>query len=119
MNPERASGADFDPASAAVWGPGRGRLSSGEPNTTPVVVLTTRIKSPRAMYVSERENYGAPHSVNTMIIEVRNECGGDRLTSDMKIVHRDRTYQIAGKLPADWRKGVTPYQVVMTNDSIS
>lgn len=51
-----------------------------------------------------------------MVIEVRNEGGGDNLTADMWIVHRKVTYYIKGKLGQDWTGGTTNYQVSTTND---
>lgn len=113
----RPSAGDFDPVEAIVLRPERDSLPSGEPMADRMVpFLETRIKSPRALYTSERENQGHPQSTSDLVIEVRNEGGGDDLTADMQISHRKRTYQIKGILRSDFRKGTTCYQVTQMND---
>lgn len=121
MKPARPSGADIDPVSATVYGPNRVILASGEQNidsTTPWIVINSGvpIKSPRGMFGWELEALGKAQSTSTMIIEVRIEGGGDQYTSDMVIVHMNIAYQIVGKRPTDWRRGLVPYQVMTTND---
>lgn len=115
---ERSSGGEFDPWSAKVYKPGRQAEDSGEAAAlaTPVLVLTTRIKSPRGLFTTERSNQAHSFSVSDLAIEVRNEGGGDNLTGDMWIVHRKVTYYIKGKLGQDWTGGTTIYQVSQTND---
>lgn len=116
MTNGRSSGGDFDPVSALVFGPSRQQKASGESFASSTQILKTRIKSPRAMFTSERENQGHPQSTSDLIIEVRSEGGGDQLTADMWFVHRGFTYWIKGKLGKDWKLGTTCYQVTTQND---
>jgi hypothetical protein len=113
---ERSSGADFDPVSAEVWGPKEIQLTSGESTSVPAKVLTTRIKSPRGLFVSERENLGHAFAVGDMAIAIRNEGGGAKLSSAMWIMHRGVRYEIKGVLRSDYTTGVTTYQVTASND---
>lgn len=119
MAKARPSGADLDPWSAKVYGPQQTLLASGESSSTPALILTTRIKSPRGLFTWERENQGRAFSVSDMAIEIRNEGGGNQLNSTMWIVHRNITYWIKGVLRTDWRAGTTIYQVTTSNDSES
>lgn len=113
----RPSGGEFDPCSAQVYGPARKQMDSGESALdTDALILKSRIKSPRGLFTSERENQAHPQSVSDMVIEIRSEGGGDNLTADMWIVHRTRTYWIKGKLGQDYRTGTTLYQVSIQND---
>ncbi len=115
---ERSSGGEFDPVSAKVYRPSRQAEESGESTALaePILHLTTRIKSPRGLFTSERSNQAHAFSMSDMVIEVRNEGGGDNLTADMWIVHRKVTYYIKGVLRQDWTGGTTFYQVSTTND---
>lgn len=113
----RSSGGEFDPCSAQVYGPTRASEPSGESAlSAPTPVLLSRIKSPRGLFTTERENQAHSMSVSDMVIEIRSEGGGDNLTADMWIVHRGITYWIKGKLGIDWRAGTTLYQVSTQND---
>lgn len=114
----RSSGSEFDPWSAQVFGPTRIRTTANEAaKSGPTLILTTRIKSPRGLFTTERDNQSHSMSISDMVIEVRNEGGGDKLTADMWFVHRSRTYYIKGVLRIDWKAGTTLYQVSVRNDS--
>ena len=121
MKKARYSGGDFHPVSAVVYGPNRTRLASGEQaqdhRADPIVVISsTRIRSPRALYTWEQEQFGRKQGASDLMIEVRNEGGGDQLTTEMWFVHLSIAYYIKGRRPTDWEKGVTPYQVTTTDD---
>ena len=116
MANERPSGVDLDPVSAQVWGPKEIQLPSGESTSTPALLLTTRIKSPRGLFVSEQTNLGHAYAVGDMAIAVRNEGGGTKLSSAMWIMHRGVRYEIKGVLRTDWQAGLTTYQVTASND---
>jgi hypothetical protein len=106
----------MDPVSAVVYKPNRVQLSSGETVTgTPIVVLRTRIKPPRGIYVRELENQGHADSYTDRLIAVRIEGGGDKLTSDMWFVHSGTRYDIKGQLGIDRGNGLVFYQVTVAN----
>ena len=117
MAKTRPSGGDFDPWSAQVWGPVISQMPSGEATSTPGLLLTTRIKSPRGLFTIERESQGKAFSESDMAIEVRSEGGGASLTANMWFIHRNISYWIKGVLRADYAKGTTIYQVSTSNDS--
>lgn len=114
----RPSGADFDPVSATVYGPCRALTAGGEPIPgKPVVILSgTRIKTPRGLFTAEQTNQGHANSRTDSWIDIRVEGGGDRLTADMWIIHREKRYDIKGPLGVDWRTGYARYQVTVIND---
>lgn len=103
---------------AQVFGPGRTNLDSGEAATGDLVLIMdgVSIRTPRGLYGWEIEALGKAQSISSLMIEVRSEGGCDRFTSDMVIVHNGITYQIVGRRPTDYRKGVCPYQVMATDD---
>lgn len=116
----RPSAVEFDPVAAQVWAPGRQAESSGEAAADAadmLVISSTRIKAPRQLFTGERENQGHAQSVSDLVIEIKNEGGGDLLTADMWITHRGITYNIKGRLGVpSWATGTTLYQVSMSND---
>lgn len=114
---ERRGGGDFDPVSATVFRPCRVAEDSGEATAYEYEKhLTTRIKSPRGLFVFERQNQGHAQATSDVAIEVRSEAGGDKFVSAMFIKHRGRAFQIKSVLRQDYRFGTTIYQCTEQND---
>ena len=111
MYKNRQASVDFDPVSAEIFGPTRDvKLSGVQTVGPPTLLFTTRIKSPRGLFVSEKINQQHADAQFDCIIEVSSMGIGASLTSDMHIKHRGTTYEIKSKLPGDWRTEVTSYQ---------
>lgn len=104
---------DFHPMSANIYGPARTIRASGVPGqTTPTLLMNTRIKPPRGLYTSERMNNQQADSRSDTIIEVWALGVGANLTADMWIVHNGIRYDVIGRddMGADHRSQTIKYQ---------
>jgi hypothetical protein len=117
MSKLRANSGDFDPVSAYVYAPNRTQLGSGEHKSgEPLLILVSRIKPLRPFFVREQMNQGHAMSTSDLRMEIRVEGGGDQLTSDMWVIHRDKRYNIKGFSGSDPQVGTAVYQVTRVND---
>ncbi len=119
--PSRLSGADFNPMTASVYGPNRITLESGEAGidrAQPWILVMdgVSIRTPRGLFGWEVEALGKAQSVSSLMIEVLSDGGCDKFTAEMVIVHDGIAYQIIGRRPTDYRRGICPYQVMTTDD---
>ena len=116
MKTDRHTAADWDPVSAIVYGPQELKKPSGEAYSGPPVQLfKTRVKS-IGLWAQTKTNQEHAQSQTSQYLDVRSEGLGDKLTSDMFIVHRKTRYDIVGRLNSDYREGSTRYQVQVTHD---
>lgn len=119
--PSRQNAEDFDPWSAEIWGPTRTIRPSGVPGNGPLVLLMlTRIKTPRGLFTNEKTNQQQADSRSNCIIEVWNFGAGKCLTADMWIIHRGIRYDVVGRndMGADWRKQTVKYQCIMSSNPV-
>lgn len=119
--PTRPDAQDFHPMSAQIWGPTRTIRASGVPGqTTPTILFTTRIKTPRGLYTSEKTNQQQNDSRSDVLIEVWNYGPGANLTADQWIQHNGIRYDILGKvdMQGDYRRLTTKYQCRLSNNPL-